>query len=99
MVAVTQNDDKTTPLSSSVATFIAFIFFGGIPLCANVLTTYSSFLTACIFTALTLFVLGVLQAKILHKSPLKMGFDVVCIGTSATIVAYTIGYLMSEHSV
>jgi VIT1/CCC1 family predicted Fe2+/Mn2+ transporter len=97
-------ETATSPTVSALYTFFSFIFFGLIPLLADILilsvgTTFfaseHTFFTACFFSGFTLFVLGTVKAKFANKNPFSVGFQMVLIGGVAAVVAYSIAYGMS----
>ncbi len=93
--------DKT-PFTSSIATFIAFIIAGVIPLIAFVLALFipelaaNSFLLSIILTAVTLFIIGSLRSTVTGINKLRSGLEMLLISGLAATVAYAIGYLLSN---
>jgi VIT1/CCC1 family predicted Fe2+/Mn2+ transporter len=101
-------ESASSPTLSAIYTFFSFIFFGFIPLVADILiasmgSTFfaaeHTFFTACFFSGSTLFILGTVKAKFTNKNPFSVGFQMVIIGGVAAVVAYSIAYSMSglEH--
>jgi VIT1/CCC1 family predicted Fe2+/Mn2+ transporter len=91
--------DKT-PVKSGIATFIAFIISGCIPLIAFVLALFIpgllnySFLLSIILTASSLFVVGSMRSTITGTKWLISGIEMLLIGGLAAIVAYGVGYFL-----
>jgi VIT1/CCC1 family predicted Fe2+/Mn2+ transporter len=101
-------ESASSPTVSALYTFFSFIFFGFIPLVADILiasmgntffAAEHTFFTACFFSGSTLFILGTVKAKFTNKNPFSVGFQMVLIGGVAAVVAYSIAYSMSglEH--
>jgi vacuolar iron transporter family protein len=73
-------DKDASPAKDGIATFTSFLVFGSVPMWSYVITYYAGYRTAsgvfgiaCVFTALTLFLLGVTQASITRQPRLKAG--------------------------
>jgi len=88
------------PKRTSLATFIAFVVAGFIPLLAFVLA-YSldlfkeyAPLISVISTGMALFFVGTLKASIVNKKPLRSGVETLLIGGIAASVAFFIGFIL-----
>jgi VIT1/CCC1 family predicted Fe2+/Mn2+ transporter len=101
-----QDEDEESPLKSGCYTFISFMFFGFIPLVADIIianagysivSSNDTFLTACFFSFVTLFMLGAIKAKFTNQSPMWSGLQMVAIGGVASIVAYVIAFGLSGY--
>jgi vacuolar iron transporter family protein len=90
-------DDKT-PLKSSIATFIAFVIAGFIPLLAFVLAQFfeinNLFLVSIVLTGLTLFSVGAAKTYVTKSNWIKSGFEMLVVGGLAAGVAYFIGFFL-----
>jgi len=106
ILAEEESLQQEDPKMSALYTFLSFIFFGIIPLIADILmasfgntlmasATEHTFLTACFFSFVTLFILGILKAKFTYKNPITIGLQMVAIGGMASVVAYTIAFALS----
>jgi len=86
-----------SPLANAVATFLSFAVFGAVPLAAYVGSLVIAamrpitFPLACTLTAMTLFALGSIKARITGRDWLRSGMGVVLVGGVAAAAAYAIG--------
>lgn len=84
------------PVLNALATFIAFIIFGAIPLLPYIfLTQYSDslFALSCLFAAVALLTLGVVRWFVTKISLIRAVAEAFLIGSLASIVAYGVGTL------
>ncbi len=92
--------ESVNPKNSAIATFLAFVFAGAIPLFAFIFSLFfTSFqpyapFFAVILTAFALFMVGLLKAKIVNKNPIKSGFETLFIGGFAAFVAFAVGFFL-----
>lgn len=84
---------------SAITTFISFICFGLVPLTSTIISSsfMNPFISACIFTMITLFILGWLRAKFTNRNPLESGFHMVCLGGATAIISYFVALLLSKY--
>lgn len=88
------------PFHSGLATFIAFILAGSVPLLAYlfglffVIEADVAFSVSLGLSALTLFGLGAAKKFVTNRSPLKSGLEMMLVGGLAAAVAYTVGALL-----
>ena len=93
-------ESDKTPVTSSIATFVAFIIAGIVPLIAFVLALFipglaaNSFLLSIVLTGATLFIIGALRSSVTGISKLRSGLEMLLISGLAASVAYLIGYLL-----
>lgn len=82
-----------SPVLSGVATFIAFIFFGVIPLIPYILMEPSdeTFEISIIATFLALVMLGLVRWRVTQETVLRCVVETVSVGGICAIVAYTVG--------
>ena len=99
-------DDKKEPKDTALTTFIAFNILGLIPLSPFIIiyiigiTSISSnyaFILSSIFTAISFFLIGIIKGRIVKISSIKSGLHTLAIGGIASMVAYTIGYILSIY--
>ena len=88
------------PKKTALATFIAFVIAGFIPLIAFVLAysldvfkEYAPIISV-ISTGLALFFVGTLKASIVNKKPLRSGIETLFIGGVAAFVAFLVGFIL-----
>jgi len=96
-------DDKKEPKDTALTTFIAFNLLGLIPLSPfviihiigiSIIPSNYAFILSSIFTAISFFLIGIIKGRIVKKSLIKSGLHTLGIGGIASIVAYTIGYIL-----
>ena len=99
-------DDKKEPKHTALTTFIAFNLLGLIPLSPfiiihiigiSIISSNHAFILSSIFTAISFFLIGIIKGRIVKKSLIKSGLHTLDIGRIASIVAYTIGYILSFY--
>lgn len=83
------------PLYSGIATFLAFVTFGSIPLLPFMLFENveqgSLFIISSVSTLVALILLGIFKAKVIGSRILRSVVEVVVVGTAASSVAYFVG--------
>ncbi len=93
-------DEETSPLKSSVVTFLAFVIAGFMPLFAYVFAsiipffTNHLFLSASVITGLTLFTVGALRQRITGVRWYLGGLEMLIVGGLSAGVAYLVGFLL-----
>jgi VIT1/CCC1 family predicted Fe2+/Mn2+ transporter len=86
---------KTFPVRHAIATFIAFVTAGFLPLIPYVLNFPGNKFYAAIFTtALALFLVGSSRSRITGKNWLRSGIEMLLIGGTAAAVAYVVGLII-----
>lgn len=91
----TQSD---SPARHGLATFIAFIIAGLIPLLPYLFNLPQLFLSSIIATAITLFITGSLRSKVYPKPWYKTGLEMLFVGSIASVSAYLIGVLLESFA-
>jgi VIT1/CCC1 family predicted Fe2+/Mn2+ transporter len=96
-------DEDENPMWDGIATFISFVCFGAIPvviyaICygAGYRDTGGQFGICCAATALTMFLLGFVQAVITKQNPWTSGFLMMINGALAAAAAYLVGWGLEE---
>jgi len=93
-------ESDKTPVKSSMATFVAFILAGFIPLLTFVLGLFipffaaNTFLISIILTGCVLFFVGALRSIVTGVNWLRSGLEMLIVGGLAAAVAYFIGFLL-----
>ncbi len=89
-------ESHENPAKHGLATFVAFILAGFIPLLSYLLPIgqSSAFQISLILTALTLFAVGSLRTRITIVSWWRGGLEVLIVGSAAAGAAYFIGYFI-----
>ncbi len=94
-------EEEESPLKNALVTFFSFGLFGFVPLAAYIVARFVplfadyTFLTACILTALTLFLLGAQKVRITNRNWFASGLEMLLIGGIAAAAAYGVGALLS----
>lgn len=89
------NTEGEHPGFMALATFLAFLSFGFIPLVPYVLfgTHPNIFLFSCIATVGALLLVGLLRWKVTHQHPVRSIGETLLLGGTAAVVAYLVGTL------
>jgi len=85
-----------SPARHGIATFIAFLIAGLVPLLPYLsgLPQKNLFLYSIISTAITLFITGSLRSKVYPKPWYKTGLEMLFVGSIASVAAYLIGIFL-----
>jgi VIT1/CCC1 family predicted Fe2+/Mn2+ transporter len=92
--------DRPAAWKAAIATFLAFLAVGVIPLLAYFLdfvrpgTIGNPFLPACIMTGISFAIVGALKAHVVGQNTIKGIIETLAIGAFASGTAYGIGYLL-----
>ena len=87
---------RTARSAHGVATYLAFIVAGLVPLLPYLVPGLSAALAlalSIVFTAATLFVSGALRARVYPIPWWRAGLEMLVVGSLAAIAAYTVGKL------
>ncbi len=94
---------KQSPIHTATATFIAFVFFGFIPLCSYVtgfiwpqLLGNRLFLLSCILTGIAFLLIGGMKSIITIRSTLREMSETFLLGSTAAILAYFVGHVLKQ---
>ena len=82
------------PWRSALATFLAFLICGLVPLLPFLTNVDQPFVAASIATAGVFFSIGMLKSAWSLASWWRSGLETLAIGSTAAIIAYAIGYLL-----
>jgi len=88
------------PVSAGLATFVAFVLAGALPLIVYVVGTVTPIAAetalpiSVALSALALFALGAAKVFVTHRNPLRSGIEMLLVGGLAGVVAYTVGALL-----
>ncbi|MDP3998481.1 MAG: VIT1/CCC1 transporter family protein [bacterium] len=91
-------DVKVGPLKHGLATFLAFVLAGLVPLLAYLFPSGgdATFKVSLFLTALTLFVIGALRSRVTLVGWWRGGTEMLLIGSGAAGAAYFIGYFIEK---
>jgi vacuolar iron transporter family protein len=91
------SEDKT-PFLSGLATFIAFVVAGLMPLLAFVISLFYpmayAFEASIVLTAAVLFTAGALRTLVTGRNWFKSGFEMLFVGGIAAVAAYLVGFFL-----
>jgi VIT1/CCC1 family predicted Fe2+/Mn2+ transporter len=99
-------DDNKNPRDTAITTFVAFNILGLIPLLPFIIiysmgvftiSASNAFIYSIVFTGISFFVIGIVKGKIVTQSVLKSGLHTLAIGGIASVVAYTVGYILGIY--
>ncbi len=92
--------DELTPLRSSLATFIAFVGVGMIPLAPFIcalfveISAINQFIWSIVATFAAFTFLGIVRGKVIKKNMFKTALETVLVGGVAAAIAYGVGVLL-----
>ena len=90
-------EDPASPLKNGLATFVAFVVAGFLPLMPYLFGMGSvTFNYSIGMTAIALFVIGAARTMITKKNWLVAGLEMLGVGAVAAGVAYYVGYLIEK---
>ena len=84
--------DTPDPLRAAWTTFVAFVVAGLIPI-APLAFTANFFLISTVVTAVTFFLIGLVNGWLLQRRLLVAGLESLLVGGGAASVAYLVGFL------
>jgi VIT1/CCC1 family predicted Fe2+/Mn2+ transporter len=93
-----QSHGYREPLNHGLATFLAFVLLGGIPLISFFIPDFSEhrFSISCIMTMIVLLLIGILRAFITKERWLRSMFEMLVIGGFVAALAYAAGHTLSH---
>lgn len=97
-----ESNIKDKSIKNALATFASFIIFGLIPLLSYIFMGVSTvfkahtFLLACLFVSLALFLLGLVKGLITGENKAKEIFRTLFIGLVAALFAYYVGEVLGH---
>ncbi|OJI07299.1 hypothetical protein BK004_01520 [bacterium CG10_46_32] len=88
--------EEESPIGNSVATFIAFVIAGFLPLLPYVagIEFGNVFNTAIIMTAFALFIVGAMRSIVIKEHWFISGLEMLGVGAIAAASAYAVGYFL-----
>jgi VIT1/CCC1 family predicted Fe2+/Mn2+ transporter len=92
--------DPPSPWKAGLATFVAFLLAGMVPLIPAIVNLRGhadiTFIYSSIFTGLTFFLIGVIRGRVIDGRPLISGIETFCIGSGAAGLAYLVGVVLER---
>jgi VIT1/CCC1 family predicted Fe2+/Mn2+ transporter len=95
-------EEKGNPLWNALATFVAFIVAGSLPLLVYLLglvmpiDANTAFITSIILSGVALFILGAAKVLVTRLNPIRSGLEMLIVGGAAASVAYIVGALLKN---
>jgi VIT1/CCC1 family predicted Fe2+/Mn2+ transporter len=94
--------DSPSPIKSALATFLAFVIVGSIPILPFLLPlsldSHGLFVTSAIATGIAFFLVGLLKGRELEQPALRSGLETLAVGCVAAALAYGIGAWLRSYS-
>ncbi len=93
-------ESKKSPVKTAIATFIAFLVIGFIPLVTYIAAYFFSgllgnaFFITAVLTGVAFFVVGAYKSKVTSENFIVSGLETVLVGGIAAGIAFFIGYLL-----
>jgi VIT1/CCC1 family predicted Fe2+/Mn2+ transporter len=87
--------DAPKPMGSAIATFIAFLLAGSVPLIPFVLAMPYAFEISIFATMMTFFMIGTGKSRWSLAAWWRSGFETLLIGALAAVIAYGVGGLFN----
>jgi vacuolar iron transporter family protein len=94
--------EDTNPIYNGIATFIAFVIAGSLPLIIYLIGLFTpiapdaAFPISVVLSALALFGLGAAKVFVTRRNPIRSGLEMLVVGGLAALVAYVIGVLLQN---
>jgi vacuolar iron transporter family protein len=89
-----------TPWRAGLATFLAFLLAGMVPLGPVMLAVgrraEDTFVASAVLTGITFFVVGYVRGHVVERRPWAAGLETLMIGGAAASVAYAVGKLLDR---
>lgn len=82
------------PVKHSLFTFISFVLAGFVPLAPFIFVKENPYVVSVFFVGLALFLIGFLKSIYTKVNFLRSGMESFVIGGFASLVAFTVGYLL-----
>ncbi len=89
--------ENISPMESAGATILAFMAAGFAPLAFYVVSLAfkeNNLYVSVTATAISLFIVGVLRARVNKLSSFRSGTEILVVGGAAAAVAFAVGYLL-----
>lgn len=93
-----------TPVNVGIATFVAFVVVGLIPLVIYIaeaafrlgFTSLQLFIISCVFTGLMFVIIGVIKGRMTSTSQTKAALETLLLGGIAAALAYVLGDVLAR---
>jgi VIT1/CCC1 family predicted Fe2+/Mn2+ transporter len=94
--------DQTSPLRNALATFVAFVVAGSLPLLVYIVGLFTpvsgetAFMVSIFSSGAALFLLGAAKVFVTRLNPIRSGLEMLLVGGFAAVVAYIVGALLKN---
>ena len=85
-----------SPWYASIATFLAFVVCGLVPLVPYLFGLTASFITSCVMTGVTFFLIGSFKSRWSTSGWLRSGLETFLVGSLAAGMAYGVGVMLKD---
>jgi len=82
------------PLPAAIATFVAFLVCGIVPLLPFLFGSGNAFIEAIVATAIVFFMIGAVKSRWATMTWMRSGLETLAIGAVAASIAYGVGHLV-----
>jgi vacuolar iron transporter family protein len=89
--------EPTGPWRAALATFVAFVLVGAVPLAVFALpglTLPQAFAASCVATGLAFFAVGAVKGHLLDVPPIRSGLETLVLGGTAAGIAYAVARVL-----
>ena len=94
--------ETPSPIRAALATFVAFVVAGLVPLSPLLLTTLLAgqhmFIASAVLTAITFFCIGIAGGHVSKRPRLKAGLETLLVGGGAASLAYIVGVWLRGYA-
>lgn len=90
---------RGSPFRASLATFLAFLLVGLIPLTPYLIPgigSHERFIASILATAVAFFSIGFAKGLVLHRGALRSGMETLLVGGAAAALAYFVGVFLRQ---
>lgn len=94
--------EDTNPFYNALATFLAFVVAGSLPLIIYIIGLFipvasgTAFVVSIALSGVALFSLGAAKVFVTRLNPIRSGLEMLIVGGFAALVAYVIGALLKN---
>lgn len=88
--------NQPAPLLAGLATFLAFIICGAIPILPFAYDMQAAFTVSMVMTGVVFFLIGAAKSKWALAPWWRSGFETLTIGGAAAAMAYAVGYFLRD---
>lgn len=90
-----ESEDGKSPARTALATFLAFVVAGVMPIVPYALEVRPLFPTAVVVTGVTFFAVGASRSLVTDRGWVRSGAEMFAVGMLAAVVAFVVGNLLA----